>query len=176
MSINTTHYKYKKHLQDISSDRVLLDGYILTILSYRVTYLQFSPTVSHTYNPLLPCHILTILSYRLKDSEICPSWLFKLLVYYPVIFQWLSFVITLYYTLLPWYKKKLNRLPLLRLNLRKTLVSLSSIKNVNSSFHTGFTSLSLVSVRRRPSGDVFKRNSTYGSGVSTGILKRKYRP
>ena len=66
MSINTTHYKYKKHLQDISSDRVLLEGYILTILSYRVTYLQFSP------------------SYRLNDSEMCPSWLFKLSVYYPV--------------------------------------------------------------------------------------------
>jgi hypothetical protein len=64
MSINTTHYKYKKHLQDISSDRVLLEGYILTILSYRVIYLQSPPTV------------LTIVKYVLAG---CLSFWFTIL-------------------------------------------------------------------------------------------------
>ena len=53
-----------KHLQDISSDRVLLEGHILTILSYRVTYLQFSPTV------------LTIVKYGLAG---CLSFWFSIL-------------------------------------------------------------------------------------------------
>lgn len=52
-------------------------------------------------------------------------------------------------------------------NIRNLLSTAPSKKNVNSSFQTGLTSLSLVFVRLRPSGAVFIRRMRYGSGVST---------